>query len=182
MPFKNHFNLNKKPKREEAKGGRIEEGETLYTEVTGHCRIARLRLLCKGCRRWLCCVVWVYKRVSFTWGGFLFLNWMADLTDANSATPLLPSLITFSLGYASSLQIQFWILVKKYYKKLFFFNFCCWLMFVMGMNSFWSDESDRWEIGFWLVLIINQNLEEPINWSCGKLIFVCVCVWIIDWK
>ena len=120
MPFKNHFNLNKKPKREEAKGGRIEEGETLYTEVTGHCRIARLRLLCKGCRRWLCCVVWVYKRVRFTWGGFLFLNWMADLTDANSATPLLPSLITFSLGYASSLQIQFWILVKKYYKKSFF--------------------------------------------------------------
>lgn len=106
LPFKKSFEQKKnKKKREE--GGRRKERDFIY-EVTGHCGIARVGVLFEvvvvGCVV-LCCVG--FMRVSFTWGGFLFLNWMADLTDANSATPLLPSLITFSLGYASSLQIQF---------------------------------------------------------------------------
>lgn len=44
---------------------------------------------------------------NFEWGEFSWLNWKAQLIDADSVTALLPSPTMSSLGYSLSFSIKF---------------------------------------------------------------------------
>lgn len=83
--------------------------------------------------------------------------WKADLSDADSATPLSPLLMTFSLGYS------------LFYSNSLYFYFCCSDVLIFNFNNckikikILSFSSAQWLLWAWTISEVMNLVGKRLN-------------------